>query len=254
MAYSFPDSLSFNGESMYHDSTTLLQPLETNTIRISTPEAYFLPQTEIHRSHSSLGNLIFTVLFLMVLTFVRMREKDLFSSLLNILWKRKKAENILNEGIASNLSSYILLLFLSFSVIANGIVIFTQNTSNISYILYIFGVLLLYHFTLIVIVKLLGWTFNARNTAAEVVIHLWTYHIMGGLIIAPFVIALFFVKTFVIASLLKITVISLILLYIIKFIRWIEILFAYRVSILYMILYLCAFEVMPLLVLYKLLA
>lgn len=70
-------------------------------------------------------------------------------------------------------------------------------------------------------------------------------------LISPFVIAIFFVKSFAVIPLLKIVIFGAILLMIVKIIRWIEILITHRVSILYMILYLCALEIMPLLVLYK---
>ena len=63
--------------------------------------------------------------------------------------------------------------------------------------------------------------------------------------------AIFFVKSFAVIPLLKIVIFGAILLMIVKIIRWIEILITHRVSILYMILYLCALEIMPLLVLYK---
>ena len=85
--------------------------------------------------------------------------------------------------------------------------------------------------------------------ADEVIVNLWTYNILSGLLISPFVIAIFFVKSFAVIPLLKI--VGAILLMIVKIIRWIEILITHRVSILYMILYLCALEIMPLLVLYK---
>ena len=101
------------------------------------------------------------------------------------------------------------------------------------------------------IVRLFGWTFNAKNMADEVIVNLWTYNILSGLLISPFVIAIFFVKSFAVIPLLKIVIFGAILLMIVKIIRWIEILITHRVSILYMILYLCALEIMPLLVLYK---
>ena len=111
--------------------------------------------------------------------------------------------------------------------------------------------LFLYHFLLLLIVRLFGWTFNAKNMADEVIVNLWTYNILSGLLISPFVIAIFFVKSFAVIPLLKIVIFGAILLMIVKIIRWIEILITHRVSILYMILYLCALEIMPLLVLYK---
>lgn len=234
------------------DSTvSLLNTMEADTVEICPPRSHSLPYTLIKNNENLLGNLLFTIIFLSIFAFVRLRGKDLFSNLLNILIKRKKAEIVLNEGVASNLICYILSLCLSFSILAVFITYIVWHNFITLYTLYIFGAFLLYHFILVILVKLLGWTFNARYTADEVIINLWTYNILAGLLIAPFVISIFFVKSFAIIPLLKFVIFSLIIFILVKFIRWVEILFSYRVSILYIILYLCALEFMPLLVLYK---
>lgn len=222
-----------------------------DTFEIYTPARNYMPYTRLTESYSLLGDLIYTIVFIIIFSFVRLRGKDLFFNLLNVLIKRKKAEIILNEGISSNLVCYILSLCLSFSIVAGCISFVAFGKFLTLYSLYFFTGLLLYHFLLLTIVHLLGWTFNARNIADEVTVNLWTYHITMGLLVSPFIISIFFVQNFAIIPLLKIVIFCLALLMIVKFIRWIEILFIHRVSILYMILYLCALEIMPLLVLYK---
>ena len=215
------------------------------------PAGRFLPSTQLEHNKDLFGNVLFTVGFLIIFAFVRLRGKDLFYNLLNTLLKRKKAEIILNEGISSNLICYILSLCLSFSIISIGIVYIIEGSFINLFTLYLFIGLFLYHFLLLLIVGIFGWTFNAKNMADEVIVNLWTYNILSGLLISPFVIAIFFVKSFAVIPLLKIVIFGAILLMIVKIIRWIEILITHRVSILYMILYLCALEIMPLLVLYK---
>ena len=120
-------------------------------------------------------------------------------------------------------------------------------------ILYTLGYLTGWHLLLICILRLCSWTFNTRAAGEESIINLWAYHIVGGLIVSPFVLATFFVKEFAIPLMIRITVMCLILFYLVKFARWVGILFAYKVPIFYMILYLCALEVIPWLVLYRLL-
>lgn len=237
-----------------YDSVCPLKKTDSETLSICPAERHYLPQILLKTNEHILGNLLFTIVFLMLFAFVRLRGKDLLSNLLNLLVKRKKAEVILNEGISSNLVCYILSLMLSFSVISVGITFLTLGAFEIISILYLFGAFLFYHFFLLGLIKLLGWTFNARNTAAEAIVNLWTYHIMAGLLVAPFVIAIFFVRSYAVVPLLNVVIFGLILFQIVKFVRWLEILFAHRVLILYMILYLCALEVMPLLILYKMTA
>ncbi len=210
-----------------------------------------LPYSKLSTNTDLIGDLLYTTGFMIIFAFIRLRGKDLFFNLLNVLIKRKKAEIILNEGISSNLICYILSLCLSFSILAGCIsFIIYENFLTINTIYYFIG-FFIYHFILLIIVNILGWTFNAKNIAHEIIVNIWTFHIIIGLLISPFVISLFFVKSFAIIPLIKIVIFSLGLLMIVKSIRWIEILFIHRVSILYMILYLCAFKIIPLLVLYK---
>lgn len=247
-------NISWEISGQQYDSVCLLQKEETDAIVICPIERQYLSQILLKKNENIAGSLIYMIVFLIIFAFVRMRGKDLLVNLLNILIKRKKTEIILNEGISSNLVCYILSLLLSFSSISTAIVCLTTDEFNPLPILYICIGLTLYHFFLLGLIKFLGWTFNARHTASEVIANLWTYHIMSGLLIAPFIIAAFFVKSFAVESLLNIVLCILILFQFFKFIRWVEILFAHRVLILYMILYLCALEVMPLLILYKIAA
>lgn len=249
------------------DINTTYSPFESNdsicslnraeaadTFVICSPADYSLPYTRLHTNNDLIGDLLFTIAFMIIFAFVRLRGKDLFYNLLNVLIKRKKAEIILNEGISSNLICYILSLCLSFSILSISISFLAWDEFLTIHSLYIFGGLFVYHFLLLILIRLLGWTFNAKNTADEFIVHLWTYHITLGLLISPFIIALFFVQNFAVIPLLKVVIFTLILLLIIKIVRWVEILFSHRVSVLYMILYLCALEIMPLLVLYKVVA
>ena len=100
-----------------------LHQTETDTFEIYMPAGRFLPSTQLEHNKDLFGNVLFTVGFLIIFAFVRLRGKDLFYNLLNTLLKRKKAEIILNEGISSNLICYILSLcspsFLSVSSISS---------------------------------------------------------------------------------------------------------------------------------------
>lgn len=250
-----PNINTIYSPSESNDSICFLEQPETvDTFEICSPVKPFLPYTRLNTNHDLLADLIFTVVFLIIFAFIRLRGKDLYFNLLNVLIKRKKAEIILNEGISSNLVCYILSLCLSFSTLAICISYIACHEFLTLYSLYIFCGLFLYHFILLIIIRLLGWTFNSKNTANEFIVNLWTYHISLGLLVSPFVIALFFVQDFAIIPLLKVVIFGLALLMLVKIIRWLEILFSHRVSILYMILYLCALEIMPLLVLYKVVA
>lgn len=249
--YSLYNSSATPGNTVSSDCNTTSLQREDTIIHI--PLKSFAPRILLHKPENLTGSLIYTILFLIIFAVIRLRGKNLFSLLLNVVVKKKKYEIILNEGITQNLIYYFLSLFLSFSILAVALTYLTKQEFNIHQIFSILLYLTGWHLFFLCILRLCSWTFNTRSIGEEAVVNLWSFHIIEGLLLSPFVLATFFVKTFAIQLLIKIIVICLILFYLVKFIRWIEILLAYRVPIFYMILYLCALEVIPLLVLYKML-
>ena len=85
-----------------NDSICFLEQTETDTFEICPPITVNLPYTKLNSNNDLIGDLLFTIIFMIVFAFIRLRGKDLFYNLLNVLIKRKKAEIILNEGISSN--------------------------------------------------------------------------------------------------------------------------------------------------------
>lgn len=241
----------YNTSSGDTAATSGLIPPEDTLIIV--PLRDFAPRILLHKPENLAGSLIYTIIFLIIFAVIRLRGKNLFSLLMNVVAKKKKYEIVLNEGITQNLVYYFLSLFLSFSILSIAFTYLTRQDFDPHQILYTLGDLTGWHLLLICILRLCSWTFNIRAAGEESIINLWAYHIVGGLIVSPFVLATFFVKEFAIPLMIRITVICLILFYLVKFARWVGILFAYKVPIFYMILYLCALEVIPWLVLYRLL-
>ena len=229
------------------------RPLTGTDSLVSTGHS-FRPAIHEKEEQDILGPLLYTVVFLIVFAFIRLRSKDLVITLLSAVVSQKKTELILNEGITSNLLYYILALFLSFSVLSVGGIYFVTGEFMLRYSFWIFCGLVFYHFFELSLIRIFGWTFNSRYISDEAAVNLWTFNIMTGLLVAPLIIAVFFVKAFSVTVVIKIAVFCLIFLFVVKFLRWLQILFIHRVSIFYIILYLCALEIMPLLILYRLVA
>ncbi len=222
-----------------------------DTFEIYQPAALSMPYLRIDTGRNTVYSLIFTIIFLSVIAIIRLRGKDLMTDIICAMAQKKRTAILLNEGITPNLLFYTMGLILSFSVLSVFISYLTTQTfiSFNSFIL--FGGLLIYHLFLLFVIYFLGWVFNTRQIANEFTVNLWTFHISLGLLVSPFVTALFFVREKAVYPLIIVTVICLSILMIVKIIRWFTIFFHYKVSILYMILYLCAFELIPLLFLYK---
>lgn len=220
---------------------------------VSVPSENFTPEIILYKHKNLTGGLIYTITFLILFAIIRLRGKNIFPLLFYVVAKKRTYETIITNGITQNIVYFFLSLFLSFSVLSIAITYLFCSHFNLSLTLEIFAYLIAWHLLILCIFRLCSWIFNARATGEESIVNLWVYHIVIGLTVSPFVLATFFVETFAVQSLIEITAICLILFYIVKFIRWLRILFDRRVPIFYMILYLCALEVIPLLVLYKLL-
>lgn len=230
----------------------ILSPDRTESLAYASPEPR-LPIEPLHKTENLALWLGYSIIFLILFAFLRLRGKELFPLLWGVIRKRKKYENVLNEGITQNSVYYILALFLSFSILSIGAVYVIGRQESYEIVLPVFGILCAYHILTLIFLRLAAWTFEAKTASVEAVINLWAFNIVTGLFIAPLVIALFFVKPFAALVLLKIIIICFTLFYLVKILRWLEILLAYRVPIFYMILYLCALEVLPFLTLYKVL-
>lgn len=237
------------------NTNTTFSPFEcgqTDTFEICSPHISVLPYTELPQNEFFTGNLIFIVILLIFLAFIRLQGNNIISQLLLLLFKRKKVELILSEEISHNLFYHVALLLFSTAIVTGFISLLMQETnlftlSNI----YLWGYLLLYHISLLWIFQLLGWTFNGKSIANECMINLWVFHVDFGIVLLPFLVVLLLAPHFSTTSVCEIALLTIGFLIITKIIRWIQILISHKVSILYMILYLCALEIAPLLILYK---
>lgn len=210
-----------------------------------------LPYSPINSYPYSKSDFLYTVCFIILLTIIRLKGKNFFQDIFQLFIKRRMGESTPYEAIFSNFTCYILSLFSSFSILSGCISIAVHDQFITLNTLYYFAALIGYHISLLIIIQILAWTFNARIVAQEVIINLWVFHIGMGLLISPCVLAFFYIPDFASDWLLKIVIFGLSLLSIVKLLRWIEILYAHKVSIFYLILYLCTLEIMPLLFLYK---
>ena len=228
-----------------------IQTVDTVRYEVSYQSEPNLPYSPIANTPYSKSDFLYTVCFIILLAFIRMKGKDFFQHVFQVLIKRRSIESVQNESVFSYFICYLLSLFASFSILSGCISIAIEGTFMTLNTLYYFLALIGYHFVLLSIIQILAWTFNARAAAQEVIANLWPFHVGMGLLISPFVLAFFYIPDFAIEPLLKIVIFGLVLLSIVKVLRWIEILYVYKVSIFYLILYLCALEIIPLLFLYK---
>lgn len=200
------------------------------------------------------GVLIYTVVFLIVLAMIRLQGRGLLGAMYGYFFVRKKDSMMLPEGLRQNYLLIFLSVCLSFSALAMLLAFFSGSPFSFSTALLYFLVLMGYYVVLAGVVRLFGWTFNEQGCATEIIFNMRISAVVFGLSASPFILALFYVKPSKVEMLLYGMVVLGGMLLVFRLIRLIKILYGYRVSILYMILYLCGLEILPMLVLYKLLA
>lgn len=105
----------------------------------------------------------------------------------------------------------------------------------------------------IITIRSMGYIFNGTNEAKEYLHTVFIYNKNLGIILLLITLSVPFIAEFSSALLLNIGLVIALIFYIFRLFRGIKILFRKHVSIFYMILYLCALEILPLLVIYKLL-
>lgn len=228
------------------------QIIQQHTLALQSKNngAYFIG-IPLERNEEIIVCSVYTLGFMLIFAILRFRSKNLLQKLFLATGPRKNIEVILSDGIVNNSYHYLLALTLSFSILAIATAYYRFGSFQIQAIISIFILLILYHFCLLLLIRIMGWCFNRKAVAMEMIAHIWAMNITGGMFFAPWVIAMLFMKTFAVHSILIFLNYGVLLYLMYRFIRWCIILFANRVSILYMILYLCALEIVPLMIFYK---
>ncbi|MDR2130836.1 MAG: DUF4271 domain-containing protein [Odoribacteraceae bacterium] len=200
------------------------------------------------------STLLCAVVYFVLLAMVQLRGRGILSALFVYFFQKKKSDQLLVKKILPNLVPLFYALCLSFTSLSLLIVYLVhEELVPVDALLYL-GFFLAYHFVLLTVISLFGWLFNARECVREIAINVWVYNAVPGIALSPFVLSLFYVRPFMVDALLSLIVIFLVLYVLSRCAWWVKILFKHGVPIFYLILYLCALELLPLLVVYKVLA
>ena len=199
-----------------------LLPFDTLTSQVELVEGIPLSGEKMNIEFIS-SILIYTVVYLVFIALLRLRGRGFLTTVYTYFFNRKRGASLQSEGGIPNYFFVFLSVCLSFSILSMLMAFFIDPSVVFFYFLIYFLIIFGYYFFVL------------------------------GLSISPFVLALFYVQDSAIDILLYVILGIGIIILVFRFIRLIKILYGYRVSILYMILYLCGLEILPILVLYKLL-
>jgi len=111
--------------------------------------------------------------------------------------------------------------------------------------------LIVYFFTRAALVRIAAYLFDRVNLVREYSYHVSNYNKIAGIVIAPFLLLLIYTPEYIRKHLFWIIIALLISIFILRIIRGLIFSWKRNIFIFYMFLYLCALEIVPLLLLFK---
>ena len=199
------------------------------------------------------GVVLYLALFLGMVAFLRLQGRRILPMLFLYLFGRKRADSLLREDLHQEYPNVWQTLLVGYSALAMGAAFLWDGGFGWATVGLVLAALMLYQVALSVLVLFLGWVFGAPRCASEACLSCGVAHAVTALVLSPFALALFFVREQAVPLLLYVAAAVFLLLLVLKWMHLIRILFESKVSVFYMILYLCTLEITPLLVAYKLL-
>jgi hypothetical protein len=242
----FRDSASINHSSANTTDSIIVRPLS----EAGKP---------IERSQSDwmVGVSIFVVILMAI---IRFSFNKYLQRLVDSILNYQTSNNLFLEKNMRNLRGSIFLNGLFFINISFFVVLyynylysdFGTETTFLTFLYTLAGLLLIY-FGKFIIVRTIGYIFDGVKEGKEYLHTVFIYNKNLGIFLLPVTLSVPFIAEFAAYFLLNTGLVLAIIFYLFRLFRGIKILFRKHVSIFYMILYLCALEILPLLVIYKLL-
>jgi len=179
-----------------------------------------------------------------------------FDSIINY----QTSSNLLLEKNMRNLRGSLflnLLFYVNFTLFIVQYFVYilslNQNHNNIVFFLYCFVGLVALYGAKFIFIRFVGYIFNGIKESKEYLHTIFIYNKNLGVILLPITLSVPYITQHATPLLLNAGLILTLIFYILRLFRGVKILFRQHVSIFYMILYLCALEILPLLMIYKLL-
>lgn len=251
----FTTNFSINQSDSLQISTQSLQDtIEVNPRNFQAERG--IPITS-YNSDWMVGVLLFALILMAIVRFSFSKYlHKIFDSILNY----QTASNLLSEKNMRNLRGSIFLNFLFFVNLALFLVQYAvyilslnQDNNNFIFFLYSFLILVVVYSGKAIIIRLMGYIFGTIKESKEYLHTVFIYNKNLGVFLLPITLSVPFIALYATPMLLNFGLFITLVFYLFRLFRGFKILFRQHVSIFYMILYLCALEILPLLMIYKLL-
>ena len=238
---------------------------ETGVTSESSLEYKAYLQSDIHikntdLSYSSLAWMPgLVILSLLLLTWIKVIYIQFLTPVLVSAFNYKTATKLYNEKNAPAQNAFIIL-HLIFAINAGLFILFAADyfdfrNPDSSPLLFFLGssivILLLFAFKSVALTTI-GFLFDNSKIFSEYKHNISLYSKIYGIVLLPVVVGIIYMDDFILSELIYTGLILGAAIYLFQLIRGLEIIIKKGVSVFYLILYLCAFEILPILVLYKL--
>jgi len=202
------------------------------------------------------GVLLFALFLMSIVRFSFSKYLNrIFDSLINY----QTSSNLFLEKNMRNLRGSIFLNLLFFVNLALFIVQYLnkipplKENNNIVFFFYCFISLVGLYAGKFLFIRFVGYIFNGIRECKEYLHTVFIFNKNLGVFLLPITISVPFIAQYAVPMLLNAGLVMAFVFYLFRLFRGLKILFRQHVSIFYMILYLCALEILPLLMIYKLL-
>lgn len=193
---------------------------------------------------------------IVLLALIRFSFNKFLNRVVDSLINSQTSTNLFLEKNLRNLRGSIFMNLLFFVngalfLVQYSVYILSINQKTALLFLYFFFGLMGLYATKFIVIRTIGYIFNGKRESKEYWHSVFIYNKNLGLFLLPIILSAPFIAKHAVPLLLNIGILLALSLYILRLTRGLKILFRQHVSIFYMILYLCALEILPLLVILK---
>ena len=183
--------------------------------------------------------------FLSSLTLVVFQYREFSKNVEKTNYSDANISNLLTliYSLSISLLVFLILQFLEFNLIANLFLFFVIVVALVLVIIFSKRLLIL----------LSGFFLKERELAFKYNKNIQLFNNTLGLLIIPFILSIPFIHELYTSTLIYSSITIIAFIYLVRLFRSVKIFIEYNVSILYMILYLCTLEILPNLLVYKIL-
>ena len=211
-------------------------------------------KTEFHVGDWIIGVVLFSAfIFAWIKMFYNRNYQNIIKSGINYQYAYKlvKEGNSISYRVNNFLNFVFYMNFAMFLFLSIKLLGFDINMQEWKVYLLIFSALLVIYIIKYFVFNILGFIFNEKLTTNEYITNVGIYNKILGVFLFPIIIMIPYISLQFKLPLMYIGIFIIILSLILRFLRAFQIAFKIKLSIFYLILYLCTLEILPILIIGK---